>query len=545
MKFRFLLCFFLTSILIFNLSAQNINEILGRPADSSITVSVMSSGNINLYVVYGKHPGQYTDSTIIFSASANIPVAISLTNLDPDTQYYYCTRYKNAGAGIFISGTEHSFFTQRQSGKSYVFTVESDVHLYDKKGCENLYKICLQNEAQEKPDFMINMGDTFGDDHHPFTITNSQVDSLHKVYRPILGNICHSLPYLFCMGNHEGEMNYYLSQTPPNNLAVYGTLARKKYFSNPVPDNFYSGNTDVEPYGMGQPENYYAWTWGDALFVVLDVYRYQSISDTTAKPQKWDWTLGWEQYSWLKNTLENSTATYKFVFAHQIRGQGRGGIADAPYYEWGGLDGNGNNLFASKRPGWDKPIHQLFVDNGVNIFFHGHDHLFSHEVLDGVIYQEVPMPSDSTYKIGVTENGDAYLTDTLGGSGFLKVFVSPECVKVDFVRAYLPTDTASGLHHNREIAFSYHIGNCDFGISSQDSFETQIKIFPNPSPGAITVELPQNVEPDLIKIFDIYGNEIIQTNLQNIDLNGISSGLYFIQIRYGTKVFQSKFILEK
>ena len=35
-------------------------------------------------------------------------------------------------------------------------------------------------------------------------------------------------------------------------------------------------------------------------------------------------------------------------------------------------------------------IHELLVQYGVNIF-QGHDHLFAHEVLDSVTYQEVPM----------------------------------------------------------------------------------------------------------------------------------------------------------
>ena len=88
--------------------------------------------------------------------------------------------------------------------------------------------------------------------------------------------------------SHEGENDYYLNQNPPNNLAIWGTYWRKYYYPNPSPNSFYSGNTDYEPYGIGNPENYYAWTWGDALFVVLDVYRYQNINSD--KPQNWDWS---------------------------------------------------------------------------------------------------------------------------------------------------------------------------------------------------------------------------------------------------------------
>jgi hypothetical protein len=78
------------------------------------------------------------------------------------------------------------------------------------------------------------------------------------------------------------------------------------------------------------------------------------------------------------------------------------------------------------------------VANGVDIFFQGHDHLYAVEELDGIVYQEVPMPSDSSYNIGVTDNGDAYTGIKLNGSGHLRVRVDPDCVTVDYVAAWLP-----------------------------------------------------------------------------------------------------------
>lgn len=262
---------------------------------------------------------------------------------------------------------------------------------------------------------MLSLGDIFGDDHNPTTITSAELKDLHSYYRPYLGNICNSIPFYVCLGNHEGENNYYLAKTPPNNLAINGTLWRKYYYPNPFPNRFYTGNKIVEPFGIGNPENYYAWNWGDALFIVLDVYRNQC--DSSDKPQGWDWTLGDTQYNWLKSTLENSTAKYKFAFAHHIRGQGRGGITNAKLYEWGGYEQNGTSYtFNTKRPGWAKPIHQLFKDNGLTAFFQGHDHVYAHEMLDGIAYQAVPMPSDSTYMIGKLANADAYLSDTLEGT---------------------------------------------------------------------------------------------------------------------------------
>ena len=86
---------------------------------------------------------------------------------------------------------------------------------------------------------------------------------------------------------------------------------------------------------IGQLRDYYALTWGDALFVVIDPYWHspqtvdnQFGADRDQKSQRdlWNVTLGDAQYQWFKQTLETSTAKYKFVFTHHVLGTGRGGI---------------------------------------------------------------------------------------------------------------------------------------------------------------------------------------------------------------------------
>lgn len=525
-----------------NIFGQSYSEILARPTDNSVSVSILFNQNMDMYIEYGTQSGVYTNQSTTITNVANTPYIIEIQGLSANTKYFYRTRYRTSGGGTFSTGTEHSFMTQRAAGSTYTFTVESDVHLYDKKGCANLYKVCLKNQALDDPDFMIDMGDTYGDDHFPFTITSAQCDSLHKVYRPLLGAICHSVPYYFCLGNHEGEMDYYMLQTPPNNLAIWSTLWRKFYFPNPEPNSFYSGNTEVEGYGMGNPQNYYAWTWGNALFVVIDAYRYQN--DTTAKPKNWDWSIGITQYNWLKNTLEGSSAQYKFVFCHQVRGQGRGGALISKYFEWGGYENNGATYgFTTKRPGWAKPIHQLFVDNGVNIFFHGHDHLFSKEVQDGVIYQEVPMPSDSTYEIGMLANSAAYAGDTIDGSGHIRVMVSPECVKVDYVKAYLPIDTAGGIHHNRELGFSYTIGNCSSSVKEEKKIQNIMTAFPNPARDIISVSVPQGVSELKIKMINAFGQVVLETDSDNINVKEIAAGVYLLDIEADGVHSSSKIVI--
>ena len=92
--------------------------------------------------------------------------------------------------------------------------------------------------------------------------------------------------------------------------------------------------------------------------------------------------------------------------------------------------------------------------HGVTIFFQGHDHLFARQERDGVIYQEVPMPADPGY---VAYNEDRYRSGVkLPNSGYLRVSVSGEQVKVDYVRCYLPKDETE-QRKTGEVAYSYTV----------------------------------------------------------------------------------------
>lgn len=530
-------------------NGQTFNEILGRPTDHSITLSVLFDQVVEVYVEYGTAPTNLDQFTPATTSEPQTPVVVDIQPLLANTRYYYRTLYRTPGVTAFKKGTLRTFHTQRPAGAPFTFIVEADEHLYDKKGIRSLYQICLNNQSLDSADFMLSLGDTFGDDHTPLETSSEEMRALHLDYRQYLGSVCHSMPFFFCLGNHEGESGYWLDQTPPNNIAVYGTQWRKFYYPNPVPNDFYSGNGTPEPFGIGLPENYYAFTWGDALFVILDVYR---DCDVEEKPKNWDWTIGKTQYDWLKNTLETSTAAHKFVFAHHNRGQGRGGVLPARGYEWGGYGNNGNGdwEFDEMRPGWDMPIHQLMVANGVQIFFQGHDHLYAKEEMDGLVYQEVPMPSDTSYQIGVLANADAYTDITLDGSGHLRIQVEPGCVTVDYVAAYLPEDT-SGTQKNRAVRYSYRVGNCALPTGGGHSVDSPFFVTsPNPAREKLNVTLKNhatgayrvdllNAQAQLVQSSLIVSGE----NTTSLPLNGLLSGMYIVRVSDGQRAACHKILI--
>lgn len=520
--------------------AQQKSIILGRPTDTSITASILFDQNVTYYIEYGTQTGSYSNTTSIYNNVSNVPDEIDLVGLVPNTKYYYKLYYKLVNASSFSVTGEYSFHTQRAIGTAFTFTVEADEHLYDIKGDRNMYQVTLANELADNPDFMLSLGDIFGDDHTPTTTTSADMDALHKDYRQYLGQICHSVPFYVCLGNHEGENDYYMNQTPPNNIGIWGTQWRKYYYPNPFPNSFYSGNTQIENYGIETPENYYSWTWGDALFVVLDVYRTEIFPGATpadgSKPTNWDWTLGYSQYLWMRNILENSTATHKFVFAHHSRGQGRGGIVWAPGFEWGGMQGT-QYKFDQYRPGWGKPIHQVFIDTGVDIFFQGHDHLYAKEQLNGIVYQEVPMPSDITYTIGYTANATAYTDVTMDGTGHIRVNVTPTCVTVDYVKAYIPGSAGSTGHLNGEIGYSYTVGPCALQ-ANQNEIDNEFTVYPNPANNNLFLNFKDKSVKPKVTIRNTLGQIILTTNSTIIDTSTITDGVYFIEIEEKTKIIK-------
>jgi hypothetical protein len=435
---------------------DSLSIVLGRPTDNEITASILSSKGTEVYLVWGTESGVYRYTSPRYTIEEDKPVVIVLDQLISGQKGYYRLFSRENGKGDFSSTPEYSFQMPRNEASSYSFVVQSDSHLLNKAD-PDLYLLSMQAMHSLDPDFIFDLGDTFINDQDkaPKEVANDSssmsAEALAAIARqqlPYFDVVTRNAPLFLVLGNHEGEMGAYFDGTDQN-LAIQSTLARTTYYPNPVPNDFYTGNTESEQY-CENPQNYYAFTWGDALYVTLDPYRYT----TELGSEGWNWTLGKEQYDWFRTTLENSTATYKFVFSHHANGNMRGGAQVAELYEWGGYDKNGSYLFDEKRPGWGKPIQQVMEDEGVTIFFQGHDHVFSREMVGSVVYQTLPKPAE---KVADNQsNYDAYPNgDTLLNSGFLKVSVSKENVKVEYNRMYYVSTESQ--KDNTGMTYSYTV----------------------------------------------------------------------------------------
>lgn len=435
---------------------ESFSILLGRPTGTGITVSLLSARGGEGYVEYASGREAHPLRTPLTRLPAGVPVEVALAGLRPDTRYRYRVYTRETAEAPFSASPEQTFHTSRARGSSFTFALQGDSHPERSQQHDPaLYAHTLLAAAADRPDFYLTLGDDFSVD----TLRNVTAEAVRAVYlrqRAFLSLVGQSAPLFLVNGNHEQAALANLDGTP-NNVAVWAQTSRNTLFPQPAPDAFHTG--DAQPVdSVGLLRDYYARTWGDALFVVIDPYWHspQAVDNAFGTRDKggrggrrdlWGITLGDAQYQWLTRTLENSHARYKFVFTHHVLGTGRGGIEEAGLYEWGGLDRNGADLFAAKRPGWTRPLHQLLASTGVTIFFQGHDHLFARQQLDGVVYQTVPEPADPN---GTLYNAQAYRSgDVLPNSGYLRVTVAPDQATVEYVR--------ESPGHRGEVAFRYAV----------------------------------------------------------------------------------------
>jgi arylsulfatase A-like enzyme/phosphodiesterase/alkaline phosphatase D-like protein len=484
-------------------------EFLTLPKTDGVTVNLIASANQQVFVEYGTAPGQYTLATTpttfnIDNAKPEFknPIRIPITGLQPDTEYYYRVRHRNVGATFYNARGERSFHTARPRGTTFSFTVTADPHI-DVNTDMQLFWRAMQNISLDQPDIHMDVGDIFMTDKLAdgllgvppkwgggVTINQTSINNRAIIFRNAFERACHSIPFFFGLGNHEAEYGYLFNAATDkqNNIPAWDLKARKAFYPAPTPDGFYAGNPTPKDYTggtLGLLEDYYAFEWGEALFIMLDPF-WNTMTNPNSSNDAWKWSLGKAQYDWLRDTLKNSSARYKFVFMHHIVGgstqtatgtaqyAARGGIEVSDKYEWGGKNADGSPGFATQRPGWDMPIHDLLVMNKVNVVFHGHDHLYGYQTKDGVVYLECPQPGTPNYTslgsaadgqyVNLGANSTSYL---LPNSGHIRVTVGPDQAVADYVRSYrtatdpMPPDATSVFNDetptriNRSISHSF------------------------------------------------------------------------------------------
>ena len=125
----------------------------------------------------------------------------------------------------------------------------------------------VRNVRKDRPEFVLALGDNVA---WPTSRNLPQADQVgatraYTMYRRHLAPLSMSCPHFGLIGNWEGE-----SGKMPAESAARVAEVRRRFAPGP--------NDGTYPQGGSPSEDYYAFEWGPALFVILNVQSYTAPS---------------------------------------------------------------------------------------------------------------------------------------------------------------------------------------------------------------------------------------------------------------------------
>ena len=360
---------------------------------------------------------------------------IELEDLEPGQTYGFTLLAKEGDESETYEGR---FVTQRPPGESFTVGIATDSHLpiphpawlrpqtaMERDTRQNwlrvLYRIggelraAMEGIQRQEVDFTVFLGDMLDLRAFGFNggFPDDQIAELaYRMFRSYLQSAQAHGAFYAVIGNWEGE-----NGDLPAEQIERARKARMKLMPNPEPSTYAPGGSEFE--------DYYAWSWGDADFIVLNVMGYTPTPHTLGhsldkEGTATDWTLGEEQMAWFEETLENCQRKHRIVFIHHAVGGAAGDPVNSAYGRGGGQ---------AARVGEQERVHELMLDHGVSLFFYGHDHVFTDMVVDGIHYT-LTGACGAPWKFDTEETG---YTDYDKRSGYTLLHVEPDACRVEFL----------------------------------------------------------------------------------------------------------------
>ena len=358
-----------------------------------------------------------------------------LEPLRPGTLYQYQVYAQlNNSANIQLVA-ENTFRTQRVDSSPFSFALISDSHItpFYEERLEILSNISGSILAR-KPDFLFMLGDNI----QTFTSHGGPMSEkrfgpiLYSALRRGLADLPSSVPVFSAIGNWEGENGWH-----PAEYRSWAFQARQAWIPNPGPGSY--------PEGGGENEDYYGFTWGDVLCLVLNVTGYTPTDHALQSPigKADDWTLGDEQKTWILQQLSKSKAPWKLLFVHHTVGGNGGDEVNSRYGRGGGR---------AARTGEQALVHKWMRQFGVQALFYGHDHVFADIAVDGIHYICVGS-AGAPWKFSESVTGyRKYWTP----SGYTWVDVLEDKLKISFIQPGT-SETGSAVLNTFDIHLSGYL----------------------------------------------------------------------------------------
>ena len=354
----------------------------------------------NVFIEYG--PGGLTNSTtpVTPQESEAYTLEINLDNIQANEAYQY--RVNWTANGVNKVGTTKSFQAPVSDNSSYKFAVYGDTEPLPSPVCTTArpapagFSYIKESWTYRNLDFVISLGDNYDIKDQVEAGCDSTIIDFPAMmtnagnFRDIYDSAGNSLVGFHTPGEHE--FNWDLNDTDRDKNSPEIQLARhtlKNTFINPLNNDPWDSG---DPLG-GSYESYYAFEWGNALFVSFNTMWQQDL--TTER----------HIISWLNDTLANSNKPWKFVFMHQP-------VRNARF--------NTCNDCISDTSGRNELL-EVFKNNKVDVVFAGHDHHYHCEMYDhdNPENRDVANPCPGNHFIydkAQDDNSNLYILS--GGAGF-------------------------------------------------------------------------------------------------------------------------------
>ncbi|MBI3413704.1 MAG: metallophosphoesterase [Verrucomicrobia bacterium] len=339
--------------------------------------------------------------------------------LSPAIKYDYRISLKRGADENFRETAAGSFRTQRKGPASYTAVLITDSHtgsFAPGSGPVLTLDRVVQNAARVKGEFVLDLGDNTawaGSREFPQKSPAGAI-AAYAQYRRQIGPLSQHAPHFSVVGNWSGESGKF----PDANIQITASVRRALL---PGPNHL------TYPQGGSEGEDYYAFSWGDVLYIVLNIQTYSKPSDPAKLKSLMsdvnrieEWTLGEKQMAWFESKLQKATERFRFVCMHHPAGGNAGDPLNTEYGRGGARAAN---------TGEQARIHSLMKKHKVQIFFYGHDHVFVDDVVDGIHYA-LPGSCGAPWKFTRAETGyERFWPD----SGHAQLDVTPEKATVTYV----------------------------------------------------------------------------------------------------------------
>ena len=457
-------------------------EALFRPTGAGCTLHWVPRGTVEARVLAGPEPQRLS---VVHEVSSADTVTVPLDGFGADANTYLQCQFRRPGKSEWLVRPVRRVQTRRAAGQTFRVDLIADSHVYRAdRVAQRVRNLAHTSEMviADRPDFVVFLGDepgVYSWHDAPGYMTQARAIERWTHWRGVYGTLLAAVPSFMCLGNHEGEGGFHQSRRLESHLMCYqrwGTVARKQRFLNPLPDTYpeggenegWVGDPDAPATGgavegnRSPLENYYAWTWGDALFVVLDVHRYTNVGGSTPKSVD-EWTLGDTQLRWLEHVLESSSARWKIVIAHHLVGgsawdlTGKSRRTDYVY-------GRGGARYAWV--GEQQRISSLMKRTGAGLFLYGHDHVFAHQQTEGLHFVCCGRPTflqpswwdGPGWKEAYGDASARNPHDFYAAIGYTRLTVSPRQVRVEYVRSGTDERRAENVTQaERDVVYSFSI----------------------------------------------------------------------------------------